>query len=259
MLHSMGQMPRLDIYAIGHTRSNGMFFEKCLNELSLPHQLLCVEQARHTSIASIIAQAQFGGAYIDPPQAVDIAPYLPTLTEAASTIGQVDTIAVRSSKSGRTLLADNVTWKGIRSALTQEFTPSAFAGTTALVLATTEAQAAATMFALASLDVRSIDTIGFDAKGFAGTRTRQLQGLDDLTHGERPFVIISALPAGKSMMVNPVLKHYSANSRKHHRTGMVFVDLSNGNNQKTDSISYARSLGWTAYPRDLAYDTESVF
>lgn len=247
MHHSMGQMPRLDIYAIGHARSNGMFFEKCLNELSLPHQLRCVEKATHASIASSIANPQFGGAYIDPPQPVDNASYLPTLTEAASTIGQVDTIVVRTSKSGRTLLADNMTWKGIRSTLTQDFTPSAFAGRTALVLATSEAQAAATMFALASLNMESIDTIGFDAKGFAGVRTRQLQSLDDLRSGERPFVIISALPAEKSIMVTPVLRHFSADVRKARRTGMIFVDLSNGSNRKKDSVSYARSLGWTSH------------
>lgn len=195
-----------------------------------------------------MAKAAFGGAYIDPPQTVDTAPYLPTLTEAASTIGQVDTIAVRTSKSGRTLLADNVTWKGIRSTLTQDFAPSAFAGRTALVLATSEAQAAATMYALASLNMESIKTIGFDARGFAGTRTRQLQSLDDLKDGERPFVVVSALSADKSFMVTPVLKHYSVDIRRAHCTGMVFVDLSNGSNRKADSVSQAKSLGWTSYP-----------
>lgn len=244
----MGQKPRLDIYSIGHSRSNGMFFEKCLNELSLPHQLLWVERATHVSIASFMTKAQFGGAYIDPPRIVDSAPYLPTLTEAASTIGQVDTIAVRSSKSGRTLLAENVTWKAIRSTLTQEFTPSAFAGRTALVLANTEVQAAATLFALSSLKMKSIDTIGFDAKGFAGTRTRQLQGLGDLKNGERPFVIISALPTGKSFMTTPILKHYSSDVRKSQCSGMIFLDLSNAHERRADPVSYARSLGWTSYP-----------
>lgn len=248
MLHSMGQKPRLDIYAIGQSRSNGMFFEKCLNELSLPHKLLCVEQAKHAPIASFMAHGTFGGAYIEPPLAVDTAPFLPTLTEAASTIGQVDTIATRTSKSGRTLLADNVTWKGIRSTLTQDFAPSAFAGRTALVLAHTEAQAAATMFALASLHLDSIKTIGFGVKGFARTRTHQLQILDDLNGGERPFVVVSALPAEKSFMVTPVLKHYAADIRNAHGPGMIFVDLSDGRDGKVDSVSHARSLGWTSYP-----------
>lgn len=197
-----------------------------------------------------MARALFGGAYIDPPQIVDTAPYLPTLTEAASTIGQVDTIAVRTSKSGRSLLADNVTWKGIRSTLLQDFAPGAFAGRTALVLANTNAQAAATMFALSSLNMTSIDTIGFDAKGFAGMRTRQLRNLDDLSSGERPFVVVSALAANKSMMVTPVLKHYSTHvCEEAHGSGMIFMDLSgSSSNGKADSVSHARALGWTAYP-----------
>jgi len=38
-LHTMGQMPKQDIYGIGSFRSTSqaMFFEKCFNELSLPH------------------------------------------------------------------------------------------------------------------------------------------------------------------------------------------------------------------------------
>lgn len=244
----MGQKPQLDIHAIGHSRSNGMFFEKCLNELSLPHRLVCIEQATHESISSCMSRASFGGAYINPPQTVDTAPYLPTLSEAASTIGQVDTIVARTSKNGRTLLAENVTWKAIRSTLTQDFSPSAFAGRTALVLATNEPEAAAILFALASLSIKSINTIGFDAKGLAGTRTRQLQGLDDLRGGEQPFVIVSALPTGKSFMATPILKHYSADVRKPNRTGTIFLDLSAGYDHRVNPMSYADSLGWTSYP-----------
>lgn len=249
MLHSMGQMPRLDLYAIGHVRSNGLgtFFEKCLNELSQPHQLNTVDTLPHGSIEPFLHRQQFGGAYINPPLPVEKAPYLPTLTEAASAIGQVDTIAVRSTNSGKALVADNVTWKGVRATLTRDFVPSAYAGRTALVLGNSEAQAAAAIYALASLDIGSVYTIGFGVRSHLGVDAYQLQGLDDLKRVDHPFVIISALPAEKSHLVSPILKHYSNAQRKPtNRSGKIFVDLSNGIKGRGDSVSIASSLGWAS-------------
>ncbi|KXT17607.1 hypothetical protein AC579_10128 [Pseudocercospora musae] len=246
MLHSMGQMPQLDMYAIGHVRTNGhaMFFEKCLNELSLPHRLLTVEHQPRGLIESIITRSRFGGAYINPPQVVDEAPYLPTLSEAASAIGQVDTIAVRSSNGTKTLVADNVTWKGVRATLTRDFVPSAYSGRAAVVIANTEASAAAAIYALTSLDIGPIFTIGFQGSGH-----QQLLGLRDLNKIEEPFAVISALPAEKSMAAIPVLKHFSSSPRKQsNRSGKIFVDLSNGIKGNGDSVSVADSLGWASYP-----------
>ncbi|KAI5359755.1 Putative 3-dehydroquinate dehydratase type I, aldolase-type TIM barrel [Septoria linicola] len=246
MLHSMGQMPELDIHAIGRVRDNGhaMFLEKCLNELSLPHRLLCVEQPPTLSIQPYLARPQFGGAYINPPLPVESATYLPTLTEAASAIGQVDTVAVRRTNSGHALIADNVTWKGIRATLTRDFIPSAYCGRTSIVIANSEAQAAAAIYALTSLDIGSVYTIGFQAPGH-----KQLQGLGDLDMVEEPFAVISALPAERSMAAVPVLKHYTTKPRKISvRSGRIFVDLSNGIKGNGDSVSVAESLGWAAYP-----------
>lgn len=260
MLHSMGQTPRLDMYAIGHVRSNGlaMFFEKCLNELSQPHNLLSVERPPHGSIEPFLTRPQFGGAYINPPLAVEAAPYLPTLTEAASAIGQVDTIAVRSNKSGRTLVADNVTWKGVRATLTKDFVPSAYEGQAALIVGNSEAAAASAIYALQSLCVQEIHTIGFRARD-----CNHLQSMTDLQRIPEPFVIISALPAEKSIVVSPVLKLLSQTSTPNStkppspassaslgpgRSGSkVFVDLANGVKGRGDSVSLAGELGWNSY------------
>ena len=246
MLHSLGQMPELEVYAVGRVQENGhaRFLEKCLNELSLPHRLLCVEQPPTSSIQPYISRTQFGGAYINPPLPVENATYLPTLTEAASAIGQVDTISVRSTYSGKTLVADNVTWKGIRATLTRDFIPSAYAGRSSVVIANSEAQAAAAIYALTSLDIGSIYTIGFKAAGH-----KQLQGLVDLDMVNDPLAIISALPAERSMAAVPVLKHYTMTRRKQWtRSGKIFIDLSNGIKGNGDSVSVAESLGWVAYP-----------
>jgi 3-dehydroquinate dehydratase-1 len=257
MLHSMGQMPGLDIYAIGNVRSDGqaMFFEKCLNELSLPHQLLCVEHAPSGSLESMLAKANFGGAFLNPPLPAMTASYIPTLSDAAIAIGQIDTVVARSKTTtgNPSLIGDNATWKGIRATLTADYIPSAYTQRPALILASAESQAAAAIFALQSLNIGPIYTIGFKATSSfaAAAGVHHFRGVEDMMRVEEPFVIISALPAEKSFVVAPLLKHYSSvrSGRKanpNQRPGKVFVDLSNGV-KKGDPIAVAASFGWAAY------------
>ncbi|KAF2490753.1 aldolase [Lophium mytilinum] len=247
-LHSMGQMPKLDIYGIGSYRSmtQAMFFEKCFNELGLPHQFRFVERAPKGSIDAIIRRPCFGGAYINPPLAAS-APYLPTLSTAARTIGQVDVVTVRSEGGRPTFIGDNATWKGIRATLSRDFVPSAYSGQAALVLAGAEADAAAAIFALKSLGIGPIYTIGFKTHGPLASEVDPVRSVDDVKRLQQPFVIISALPAEKSLLVVPLLKHYRVDGRSPGSlAGKVFVDLANGP-RKGDPLVIAASSGWTAY------------
>lgn len=256
-LHSMGQMPKLDIYGIGSYRSTSqaMFFEKCFNELSLPHQFMFAERAPKASIERILRRPNFGGAYINPPLPA-IAAYLPTLSNAARAIGQVDTVLVRSDSGHSTFVGDNATWKGIRATLTRDFVPSAYSGRAALLLASSEADAAASLFALKSLGIGPIYTIGFKTHGTLAADVEPVRSVEDVKRLEQPFVIISALPAEKSLLVLPLLKHYRANggnaSTNGHgdggprSAGKVFVDLASGP-RKADPLAMATAAGWTAY------------
>ncbi|KAF2770075.1 aldolase [Teratosphaeria nubilosa] len=249
-LHSMGQMPRTHMYAIGNIRKNGQatFFEKCLNELSVPHQLQSIERPPHGSVEHLVRRPSFGGAFISPSLPSATAPYLPQLSMAATATGQIDTVLAHSAPGGKALLGDNATWKGIRATLTTEFVPSAYVGQAALVLASHEAQASAALYALSSLEVGAIYTIGFQAKASVAADVQQFRGVEDMKKLDEPFVIISALPSGKSFVVSPLLKHYSNNAKKlAHQSGKVFVDLSNGISGRGDSVGIARSLGWMSY------------
>lgn len=247
-LHSMGQMPKLDMYGIGNVRATGqaMFFEKCFNELSLPHSLVCLERSPQGSIEKIIQQSNFGGAYINPPLAAS-APYLPSLSDAARLIGQVDTVLVQHSGNKPTLVGDNATWKGIRATLCRDFVPGAYKGQAALLLASQESQAAAAVFALKSLDIGEIYTIGFKVNGSLAQFVTPFRGLEDLKKVEQPSVIISALRPDKSLLVTPLLKHYRGVNGQPRRAGKVFVDLTNGGPRKGDAVALATSLDWTAY------------
>ncbi|KAF2740670.1 aldolase [Polyplosphaeria fusca] len=260
-LHSMGQMPKLDIYGIGTYRSasQAMFFEKCFNELSLPHQFMFAERAPKASMENIMRRPNFGGAFVNPPLAASAA-YLPALSNAARTIGQVDTVLVRSENGQPTFIGENATWKGIRATLSRDFVPSAYSGRAALLLANAEADAAASIFALKSLGIGPIYTIGFKTQGSLAAEVEPVRSVEDVKRLEQPFVIISALPAEKSLLVVPLLKHYRVDGRKGNSNGnsngqgaakgkppgKVFVDLASGP-RKADPLTVATSAGWTAY------------
>ena len=248
-LHSMGQLPKLDVYAIGGQRAatQAIFFEKCFNELSLPHQLIRIERGSKASVEPYLQRANFGGAYINPPLALSKSePYL-TLSDSAQTIGQIDTVVGRSEGPRNTLVGENATWKGIRATLTRDFVPSAYSGRPALLLSNTVGDAAAAILALKSLKIGPLYTIGFRAPGPIGLGTEPFRSVEELKKLEQPFVIISALPADKSLLVGPLLKHYGANgSETPTLGGKVFMDLANGP-RKGDSLAIAASLGWTAY------------
>ncbi|ORY09352.1 type I 3-dehydroquinase-domain-containing protein [Clohesyomyces aquaticus] len=256
-LHGMGQMPRLDLYGIGSFRSTtqAMFFEKCFNELSLPHQFMFVERAPKASIENILRRPNFGGAYINPPLAASAA-YIPALSDAARAIGQVDTVLVRSEAAHPRFVGYNATWKGIRATLSRDFVPSAYSGRAALLLANLEADAAAAIFALKSLGIGPVYTIGFKAHGSLAAEVEPVRSVEDVKRLEQPFVIISALPAEKSLLVVPLLKHYRVDGRNGssdrngapggRSAGKVFVDLANGP-RKADPLAIATAAGWTAY------------
>jgi 3-dehydroquinate dehydratase I len=249
-LHNMGQMPKQEFYGIGSVRSTiqAMFFEKCFNELSLPHRFISVTKCSEESVDAMIKRPNFGGAYSNPP--------LPTsrltitrLSDAARATGLVDTIVVRSEGSHRTLLGENATWKAIRATLSRDFVPSAYSSRSALLLASTESDAAAAIYALKSLGIGLICTIGFKARGPLAKDLSPVKTIDDLKQLGHPLVIISALPGEKSRLVRPLLKHYSSGARQPGITaGKVFVDLTNGP-EKGDPLEIATSLGWTAYGR----------
>ncbi|KAM0557058.1 hypothetical protein ACHAPJ_005321 [Fusarium lateritium] len=119
-LSLLGQLPRKRIYGINSTSSRSAtpqapFYEKCINELGLPHQFAVVERHPNNprSMEAWCNQKHFGGAYLNPGlphnTLTKMSPFFaslnggngPILTEAARVIGVVDTIVVQSGTSSR--------------------------------------------------------------------------------------------------------------------------------------------------------------
>jgi 3-dehydroquinate dehydratase-1 len=248
-MHIMGHLPKRDMYAIGSFRATpqSMFIGKCFNELGLPHNFTCVDRSLKGSIESLITKSDFGGAYVNPPLPSSLS-CIPTVSDAAHAIGLVDTITVVGPEERPSLVGENASWKGIRATLTREYVPSAYAGRTAIVVASSESDAAAAVFALRSLGIGSIHTVGFRAAGPLAPGLEPLTSLQSVKLVEQPFVIVSALPAEKSLLVQPLLRHYRSNGRSSPRAtrGKVFLDLTNGP-RKGDPVAVATMAGWTSY------------
>lgn len=199
----LGQLPKKNIYGITSTASRSAtpqapFYEKCFNELGLPHQFAIVERqpGNPSALEAWCNQKHFGGAYLHPgfshQSLLRHSQFFanlnngtgPVLTEAARVIGIFDTIVLRSgsssaSDSGPTsapsspphrhtalppntcLVLDNASWKGIMSTLTRDLAPSAYSGRSAVVLASSSDDAAAVFFAMKALKIAKIYTVGF--------------------------------------------------------------------------------------------------
>ena len=250
-LATMGQLPKKNIYAIGSFRSTpqATFFEKCFNELGLPHNFASVDRNLKHSVEAFCLQPNFGGAYINPPLPAS-QPYIPLLSDAARAIGAIDTIVV-SSISPSTFIGDNATWKGIRATLTRDFAPSAYQDRAAIILSSNGEDAASILFALRSLNVGKIYTVGFKLQGPLAAGVEPFTSIDSVQRVDQPFAIISALPPDKSHLVQPLLRHFSngkpsTNGSNTRGKGKVFVDLANGP-RKSNPLAVAEQNGWTAY------------
>ncbi|KAM3086940.1 hypothetical protein ACMFMG_001057 [Clarireedia jacksonii] len=247
-LSTMGQLPKKNIYAIGNFRSTpqATFFEKCFNELGLPHNFASVDRGSKGTVEAFCLQPNFGGAYINPPLPSS-QPYIPQLTDAARTIGAIDTIVVRGDGTSSTFIGDNATWKGIRATLTRDFAPSAYKDRAAIILSSNGEGAASVIFALRSLNIGKIYTVGFKAQGPLAAGVEPFTSMESVTRSDIPVAIISALPPEKTHLVQPLLRYFS-NGRDGERgsKGKVFVDLANGP-RKGDPMAAAENCGWTAY------------
>lgn len=107
----------------------------------------------------------------------------------------------------------------MRATLTSDFVPAAYAGRAALILATAEADAAASVFALKSMAIGPIYTVGFKMSGPLAGDVRPIRALEDVKGLERPFVIVSALPPARAHLVGPLLKHFGSGGERRGSAG----------------------------------------
>ncbi|KAI9734964.1 MAG: hypothetical protein M1834_002046 [Cirrosporium novae-zelandiae] len=268
-LHIMGQLQKREIYAIGppHSMPHSLFFEKCFNELGLPHHFSSVNRGPKGCVENFLLHPNFGGAYLFPPLPTSSLS-IPALSDSARAIGLIDTITVSDNPVQPSFMGDNASWKGIRATLTRDFVPSAYRARPGLILSSSEPDAAAVIYALRSLHVSPIYTVGFKAQGPLAVGLEPITSIESINRVASPFVIISCLPSEKSLVVQPLLRHfgYTPPSSIHNSDSdspffydnpgkKVFVDLAPGKGEqfglglprKGDPLVVARREGWVTY------------
>ncbi|KAI1103187.1 aldolase [Jackrogersella minutella] len=303
-LSLLGQLPKKSIYGISSPFARiatpyAPFYEKCFNELGLPHQFAVVERQPkdYSSIEALCNQKSVGGAYLSPP--VSLTGLLhnssffaslnsgsgPLITEAAQTIGMVDTIVVQSGSSsplcsappmtpsssnrgsdtsfGNTtaglppnssLVFDNANWRGIVSTLTRDLAPSAYVDRAALVLASNADDAASTMYALKALRIGKVYTVGFRTPPniASGLDVEPFNSLENLQRARMvrdkasPFVIVSALSPEKSNIVGMLVRVFGGSRGSSTQIRKVFLNLADGP-RKGDPSLIAEQSGFATY------------
>ncbi|KAA8899190.1 hypothetical protein FN846DRAFT_960877 [Sphaerosporella brunnea] len=246
-LHIMGQMPKKTIYTIGNARAIplGMFWEKCFNELGLPHHYVSVDRISESMVQTLTRQLSFGGAIVQPPLTGQPS-FISTFTEEAQESGAVDTVFVRTVGNQSVVVGDNATAKALRKMLTRDFAPSAYAGQPVLVVSNSFEEASTAMWALRKLNCGTIYTIGFRVDGVRGVE--QCSSFESVQKLARPFVVVSALCSEQAHLINPLLKLIDNHPavKVGSTGGKVFVDLANGP-RRGDPLGVAAACGWTTY------------
>jgi 3-dehydroquinate dehydratase-1 len=221
-LHIMGQVSKRTVFTIGSSRAipPRMFWEKCFNELGLPHQYASIDRISENMIQQLTRQLSFGGAIIRPPLTARSG-FISSFTEEARESGVVDTISVRTVGNQSVIVGDNSTAKSLRSLLIRDFAPSAYVGQPVLVVSSSVEDAASALWALRSLRCGEVYTIGFRVPDGGGT---QCNNFEEVGRLRSPFVVVNALRGERGAIVKPLLRMVEGHPVPRRGDG-VLVDL----------------------------------
>ena len=243
-LHIVGQLPPRTDFSVGKQAASPRtgFFQKFFNELGLHHRHSLLDHVTEETLAALARQSDFGGATVHPP--IKNAQFIKSISSAAQTIGLIDTLYLRSQASTNAIVGDNISWRGIHTTLTSNFTPVAYRKKPALVLANSPNDAAAAIYSLSQLECSPIYTIGFSSH-YPLTRVQHLKSPAELKSIEKKlFIVISALPA--EHLFRPLLQMITLSQLVSSHSGRVFVDLANGP-RRGDPLGAAKGMGWDGY------------
>ncbi|KAL0064537.1 hypothetical protein AAF712_008482 [Marasmius tenuissimus] len=121
-LHLLGQLPEKQFFLLGNPIAHSMsptLHNTGFRALGLPHKYALLETGTiGEKIKQVLASPDFGGASVTIPFKLDIIPVLDEISEAAKSIGAVNTIIPKTLEDGtRILYGDNTDWLGIRGAI----------------------------------------------------------------------------------------------------------------------------------------------
>jgi 3-dehydroquinate dehydratase-1 len=239
----IGKVQTRTIYTLAFVESHiippPQFFEKCLNELSLPYTHSHLKELSNSALAAILGSPKFGGAVTNPPITAKASIFSGKTATAIST-GFVDTIYVDDGK----LIGHNSAAIGIQDSLVREFTPSAYAHQPVLIVSYSFLAVASEIHAVRSLGCGMIHTVGFimPPESPLAENTHHCRSLD-FSNSEAPFAVISALEASPAQLLIPLIRLISVHGT-HRVPNRMFLDIGNGWDQKILSASGILDSSW---------------
>ncbi|EGS23222.1 pentafunctional arom polypeptide-like protein [Thermochaetoides thermophila DSM 1495] len=223
----------------------------------LPHHYSRFETDEASkALESLIRSPDFGGASVTIPLKLDIMPLLDSATDAARTIGAVNTIIPQTRDgSTTTLVGDNTDWRGMVHALLHSSGSGSVVQRTAAprgaaMVVGSGGTARAAIYALHDLGfapiwivARSEERVAELVRGFDGYDLRRMtsphQGKDNM-----PSVVISTIPA--TQPIDPSMREVIVEVLKHGHPsaeGKVLLEMAY-QPPRTPLMTLAEDQGW---------------
>lgn len=235
----LGELDQQEFYLFGkpimHSRSKALH-NSLFSLTGLPHKYNFLETDNIADVRGALRSPSFGGASVTIPLKLDIIQEMDELTDAAKTIGAVNTIIPRppvSSDGKHHLVGDNTDWKGMVHALQNGGLTSCVESETAMVVGSGGTTRAA-VFALKSLGFSTIYVAGRTAKNvealiseFPSDYNLKAVSTPDAITSD-PVVLISTIPGDKPMdatlqaVLETVLKKQPAHNSKRMLLEMAY-------------------------------------
>lgn len=256
----MGEIEEKNFYLFGKPISasrSPALHNALFNKAGLPHQYHICETDNAQDLRETIRRPDFGGGSVTIPLKRDAMDHVDILTEAARTIGAVNTIIVEESESGKRLIGDNTDWKGMVHVLSAAGVVKREEGGPAMVVGSGGTTRAA-VFALHAMGFSPVQIVARDpakAKALVADfpASYNLEILSTIDEAQAlatsPAVMISAIPADKP--IDPGMREILAISlRKPAGEGHPHVLLEMAYKPpKTPAMQMAEDTAeWTTIP-----------
>jgi pentafunctional AROM polypeptide len=261
-LSLVGEIPKKTFYLFGKPISasrSPALHNTLFKQSGLPHVYTRLETDQIDDVRDIIRSADFGGASVTIPLKLDIIDLLDDVSDAAKTIGAVNTIIPVSGTSPGTLrlIGENTDWLGMTHSLMSTSSGIPSSETSALVIGA-GGTARAAIYALHSLSYSPIYIVSRTPSKLSQTilsfpSNYSIRALKHVVEAEEltsmPTVAIGTIPADKPIEQNmreilaTVLRHVNVDS-KVQRTLLEMAYKP----RQTALMQMAQDAGWVTIP-----------
>jgi pentafunctional AROM polypeptide len=261
-LSLVGEIPKKTFYLFGKPISasrSPALHNALFKQSGLPHVYTKLETDQANDVRDVIRSPDFGGASVTIPLKLDIIPLLDDISDAAKTIGAVNTIIPVPGTSPGTvrLVGENTDWLGMTHSLNSAFSGIPSSEASALVIGA-GGTARAAIYALHSLSYSPIYIVSRTPSRLSQVISSfpsnyNIRALKHVVEAEElsvvPTVAIGTIPADKPIEQNmrevlaTVLRHINVDSKAQR----ILLEMAY-KPRKTALMQMAQDAGWVTIP-----------